>query len=108
VTDESFGQRLRRIREGRGLSLSELAERAGMHWNGIAKLERAFSAVPSWDTVQRLAKALGVSCEAFVLDNPAPAPLAGATKPHAGRPPKPKPGEAKPKRPRGRPRKGEG
>jgi transcriptional regulator with XRE-family HTH domain len=60
----SFGERLKRLREGAGLSQRELAEKAGMHQFGVAKLEQGLRE-PSWATVQALAAALGVDCLAF-------------------------------------------
>jgi transcriptional regulator with XRE-family HTH domain len=42
----------------------ELAARSGVHRQTIAMLE-AGERVPSWDTVQALARALGVSVTAF-------------------------------------------
>ena len=84
---QTFGGRLKQLREQAGLTQQELADRAGMHRFGVAKLERD-ERQPSWATVQALAKALGTSCLAFE----------GTAEPAGDKPP--------PKR--GRPRKGEG
>ena len=60
----SFGQHLRRLREGAGLSRAELARRAGVPastlrgWEG----DRGFPALPA---ALRLAGALGVPVERF-------------------------------------------
>src|SRR3954470_14387477 len=62
--DNAFGNRLKRLRETAGLTQAQLAERAGMHRFGVAKLERG-ERQPSWATVQTLARALGVRCTAF-------------------------------------------
>jgi len=62
-----FGARLRQLREAAGLTQEGLAEQAGMHRFGIAKLERG-EREPAWATVQSLAKALGVNCLAFQDD----------------------------------------
>jgi transcriptional regulator with XRE-family HTH domain len=79
-----FGGRLRTLREGAGLSQQGLAESAGCHWMTVAKLERG-AQEPAWPLVLALAKALGVSCEAFQNGEPAePRPR--------GRPPKAAPG----------------
>jgi transcriptional regulator with XRE-family HTH domain len=59
-----FGHRLRKLREQAGLTQGGLAERSGMHRQGIAKLEGG-EREPSWGTVLALAGALGVTCEAF-------------------------------------------
>jgi transcriptional regulator with XRE-family HTH domain len=78
-----FGQRLRELREVAGLSRKDLADRAGMQSEaGVRNLEQGIRS-PSWETVLRLASALGVSCEAFT-QAPAPREPAGP-----GRPAKP-------------------
>ena len=61
---EAFAGRLKELREGKGLTQPQLAERAGMTKAGIADLEQG-RRKPSWETVLALAKALGVSCEEF-------------------------------------------
>ena len=68
-----FGQKLKALRTGAGLTQEQLAEKAGLHKLGIAKLEQGLRA-PTWDTVQALAKALGASCEDFQVAplNPEP------------------------------------
>jgi transcriptional regulator with XRE-family HTH domain len=60
----AFHARLKELREGLGFTQGELAERAGMSQAGIANLEQDRTK-PVWETVQKLATALGVSCEAF-------------------------------------------
>jgi transcriptional regulator with XRE-family HTH domain len=77
-----FGFRLRELREAASLSQEALAQRAGMHRFGIAKLERG-EREPVWATVRALARALGVSCSAFESDSDAP--TEGPPKPR-GRP----------------------
>jgi transcriptional regulator with XRE-family HTH domain len=99
-----FARRLKELREGAGLTQQQLGERAGLHKLSVAKLEQALRE-PTWATVQALADALGVSCEAF-REKPGPAP-----EPQRGRPRKapaegPADGARPPaKRPRGRPPK---
>jgi transcriptional regulator with XRE-family HTH domain len=61
---QTFGERLKHLREKAGLTQQELADGAGMHRFGVAKLERDEYG-PSWATVQALAKALNVNCLAF-------------------------------------------
>jgi transcriptional regulator with XRE-family HTH domain len=63
-----FGRRLRELRAAAGLTQAQLAERAEMHLHGLTKLEQG-DREPSWATVQDLARALGVSCEAFQEDS---------------------------------------
>jgi transcriptional regulator with XRE-family HTH domain len=69
-----FARRLRELREAAGLTQVQLAQAAGLHRQGIAKLEGGERA-PAWDTVQKLAAALGVDCTAF-QDTPAGDPEA--------------------------------
>jgi transcriptional regulator with XRE-family HTH domain len=60
----AFAERLKRIREAAGMTQPQLAEKAGMNRFGVAKLEQA-EREPSWATVQKLARALGVTCQEF-------------------------------------------
>lgn len=64
MVKETFGGRLKRLREEASLTQQELADRAEMHRLGVAKLERD-ERQPSWATVQALAAALGLGCSAF-------------------------------------------
>jgi predicted ATPase/DNA-binding XRE family transcriptional regulator len=59
---ESFGTLLRRLREAAGLTQEELAERAQLTDRGIRYLERGLRR-PNRDTVQRLARALGLGAD---------------------------------------------
>jgi transcriptional regulator with XRE-family HTH domain len=97
-----FAGRLRELREAAGLSRKELADKAGLQSEaGIRNLEQGVRR-PTWETVLALARALGVSCEAFTRE-PAPRAVAGP-----GRPPRKDadaPAPEQPKRPRGRPPK---
>lgn len=81
----TFGQRLARLREDRGLTQPVAAKLAGLSKGGYADLEQG-RWKPSWETVLALCEALGVPCTAFTDDT-------GATGPDA------------PPRGRGRPRK---
>ena len=60
----AFGARVRELREAAGLSQQALADLAGMHRQGVHKLE-AGEREPAWGSVLALAKALGVSVAAF-------------------------------------------
>jgi transcriptional regulator with XRE-family HTH domain len=98
----TFGRRLKELREQAGLTQPQLADKAKLSKAGIADLEQG-RREPSWATVQALAAALEVSCEAFNQE-PAERPEVGR-----GRPPKDatrRTEEAPPKKPRGRPKKG--
>jgi transcriptional regulator with XRE-family HTH domain len=94
-----FAGRLRELRAGAGLTQWQLAEKAGVKRDAIARWERG-TREPSWSHVVALADALGVPCEAF-RQQPGPAPAL-----HPGRPRKGPASAPAPKRLRGRPRKG--
>ncbi len=58
--DAALACALRRLREARGLSREALALQAGLATGTLARIELA-RAAPGWETVCRLAGALGVS-----------------------------------------------
>jgi transcriptional regulator with XRE-family HTH domain len=64
----SVGNRLRQIREERGLSQRELAQRASISTNAISLIERDENS-PSVSTLQNLATALNVRMSFFFEDN---------------------------------------
>jgi DNA-binding XRE family transcriptional regulator len=95
---ERFAGRVCELRATAGLTQQELAVKASVSRDTLARLE-AGRTTPSWETVLAICSALGVSCEAF-RQAPADAPRKGP-----GRPPKTKPAEEPappPKRPRRR------
>lgn len=57
-------QRLRELREGRGISMRQLATRSGLSANALSMIERGKTS-PSVSTLYKLADALGVSITAF-------------------------------------------
>lgn len=59
-----FARRLRELREDAGLSQYALAKKSGVSKQALSRLEMGASE-PAWETVQRLALALGVTCTAF-------------------------------------------
>ncbi|HZZ78216.1 MAG TPA: helix-turn-helix transcriptional regulator [Gemmataceae bacterium] len=62
----AFGSRLKELREQAGLTQGELAAKAEMSQAGISDLEQSRGGrKPKWQTVQKLAVALGVSIEVF-------------------------------------------
>jgi transcriptional regulator with XRE-family HTH domain len=96
-----FGPRLRELREEAGLTQEQLAERAGVKRDAVARWERN-NREPSWGNVLALAQALGVECSAFTTApaTTTPAPR-GRPRKGGGAPPEPMapaPPAAKPKR----------
>ncbi|HYE78673.1 MAG TPA: helix-turn-helix transcriptional regulator [bacterium] len=61
----SFGAKLKKMREAKGLSQTELAKASGLKQQSIARWELDEND-PPWTAVQKLAAALGVDCRAFV------------------------------------------
>jgi transcriptional regulator with XRE-family HTH domain len=76
-----FPGRLRELREAAGLTQPQLAERTGISTRQVSRLETG-AQVATWPTVLALARALGVSCTAFIK------PPARPPAPQRGRPPK--------------------
>jgi transcriptional regulator with XRE-family HTH domain len=64
-----FGDRLKALRNRAGLSQEALARSAGLSTSNVSKLEQK-KVIPSWPTVQALARALGVSLDALADDGP--------------------------------------
>jgi len=72
----AFKERLRELREKAGLSQYALAALTGLSKQALSYLELG-DREPGWDTVQRLALALGVDCrffmdEGIVMPEPVP------------------------------------
>lgn len=64
----SVGQRLRKLREERNLSLREVAERSTLSINAISRIERG-EVSPTVNSLQRIAQALGLRlCDLFVQE----------------------------------------
>jgi transcriptional regulator with XRE-family HTH domain len=90
----TFAQKLRELRDKKGLSEMALARESGvafgaLHFYGMGKRKPPFAAVV------KLAEALGVTCEAFadcddVRGEKAAEPESREPTPKTGRPPKPK------------------
>ena len=59
--DAPFGEQLRRLREGAGLTQEELAAKAGLTAKAVSALERGERKRPYPHTVRSLADALGLS-----------------------------------------------
>lgn len=61
-------QLLKREREARGLTLTEVAERAGIDKSNLSKLEKDRGANPTLETLFRIARAIGVKLTIGVQD----------------------------------------
>ena len=71
-----FGQRLRRLREARDLSMADLAARVGLSYTYIRQLETGSKRIPHVDRLNDLARVLGVSVAALIGEAaPPPAPV---------------------------------
>ncbi|MGA8809135.1 MAG: helix-turn-helix transcriptional regulator [Thermoanaerobaculia bacterium] len=64
---ELFGNSLRRVRNGRGLSQEALADATGLSTNFVGEMERGLKA-PGLGVIVRLARALDVSVHELLVD----------------------------------------
>jgi len=64
--EKLFGKRVRAARKAAKLTLEKAAEKAHIHWNHLAQIERGQSR-PSFELIFALANALGVSPMTFFL-----------------------------------------
>jgi transcriptional regulator with XRE-family HTH domain len=88
-----FMDRLKELRDKAGLTQQQLAEQSGIPIGSIRNHEQGHR-VPSWGSVVKLAKTLGVTCEAFsecleVQDEPPARKPATAAKAASGKKRKP-------------------
>ena len=65
----AFGQRVRELRESRGLTQEQVAERAELDVKTISRVENA-QGVPDLDRIFALADALDVSGAELLVDDP--------------------------------------
>ncbi|MEW9671177.1 helix-turn-helix domain-containing protein [Ammoniphilus sp. 3BR4] len=63
-----IGKRIQRLRQDKGLSLSELAERAGVAKSYLSTIERDIQSNPSIQFLEKISAVLGVSVNAFLHD----------------------------------------
>ncbi len=63
---ERFGERVRKLRQSKGLSQEELAFKAGMHRTYLGGIERG-ERNPSLRNIAAIAKALGVTLSELFL-----------------------------------------
>jgi len=67
LDSEHRGQLIRSTREARGWTVPELAKRAGVESSNLAKVERNKISNPSFETILKLAIALGLPLDAFAI-----------------------------------------
>jgi transcriptional regulator with XRE-family HTH domain len=67
IGDMNFGQKLRKLRESKGLTQQQLAERLGYKTNSYISDVESGHFIPSKDKLKKIAKALGVPFK--VLDD---------------------------------------
>ncbi|WP_439622349.1 helix-turn-helix domain-containing protein [Gemmata sp.] len=60
----TFAQRLKELREAAGMTQYRLAQTSGLSKQTISQLEKGTNE-PSWDTVRKLARALGIATDDF-------------------------------------------
>lgn len=65
ISSKEVGSRMRRLREGLGLSAAELAEKVGVTADQIQDWESGQGVAP-YDTIKAIAAALGTTSDAFV------------------------------------------
>jgi DNA-binding phage protein len=68
---------LKRARQDRGLSLSEVSRRSGIDLASLSRLEAGKNPNPTFETLSRYADALGLRLELTLVENGAP--VAGPT-----------------------------
>ena len=65
----ALGVRFRRVREGKGLSLTDASERSGLTRAAISRLENGWNLNPTLETLFRYADALGIGLR-LTADDP--------------------------------------
>lgn len=83
----TFAKRLKALREAAGVSQYKLAELSGLSKQALSQLEKG-DREPSWETVQKLARGLGVTVLAFVAEEeppPTSTPTPPAPRPRRGK-----------------------
>jgi HTH-type transcriptional regulator, competence development regulator len=66
----TFGERIRQLRKAKNLNQSELADKVGINFTYLSKIENdklETTDFPSEDTIKKLAKALGADADELLL-----------------------------------------
>lgn len=69
------GDRVKKLRKEKKISLTELAEQAGVAKSYLSSLERNLQSNPSIQFLEKIAAVFGVSIDYFIVDNPDTAKL---------------------------------
>ncbi|MCK4260390.1 MAG: helix-turn-helix domain-containing protein [Halanaerobiales bacterium] len=67
MKDQTFGERLRNLREERGLTLQQLSMRSGIHQSTISRLETDAYRRPHIETFIQLANGLEISVQELAI-----------------------------------------
>lgn len=70
-----IGNRIQQLRKSRGLSLSELAERAGVAKSYLSNVERNIQSNPSIQFLEKISEVLKVPVEGIINDSDQEMPL---------------------------------
>jgi len=81
---EQLGERLRRLRKEAGWTLQDLSRRSGVSLSTLSKIENA-QVAPTFDTLIKAAKGLGIGFEALLSEPAASEPPATTTRRASGR-----------------------
>ena len=81
---EQLGERLRRLRKEAGWTLQDLSRRSGVSLSTLSKIENA-QVAPTFDTLIKAAKGLGIGFEALLSEPAATEPPAPTTRRASGR-----------------------
>jgi transcriptional regulator with XRE-family HTH domain len=64
--ENKIGKNIKKLRQAKGLSQDRLSKSANVSYNSIIKLETGGITNPTIETLQKIAKALGVSVEELI------------------------------------------
>jgi len=81
MSEETLGQRIRRLREAKNISQADLARRLDASINAINLLEKNRISNPHWQRLVAIADILGVSLDYLAGRTDEPTPPAPRTRP---------------------------
>jgi len=65
-----IGEKIKKLRQQKKMSQDRLSKKADLALNTIVKIETGENPNPTLETLQKVAKALGVSTDQLLKDNP--------------------------------------